>query len=98
MELDEEGMIWEATHKAGLPDSKVIRASQMTSQRLAEENHKRAPTESEIPKHLQDFGDVFVKESFDELPNRKVWDHAIELEPGSKPYVTIRSLPNPILI
>jgi len=23
--------------------------------------------------------------SFDAFPNRKVWDHAIELEPGSKP-------------
>ena len=29
--------------------------------------------------------DVFLKESFDALPNQKVWDHAIDLEPGSKP-------------
>ena len=42
-------------------------------------------TETEIPKHLRDFGDVFLKESFDALPNRKIWDHAIELELGSKP-------------
>ena len=85
MELDKEGMILEATHEAELPDSKVIRASQMTSQRLTEENHKRAPTKSGIPEHLQDFRDVFVKESFNELPNQKVWDHAIKLEPGLKP-------------
>ena len=29
--------------------------------------------------------DVFSKESFDALPNWKVWDHTIDLEPGSKP-------------
>jgi len=29
---------------------------------------------------------VFSKESFDRLPDRKPWDHAIELKPGSEPY------------
>ena len=38
-----------------------------------------------IPDYLRDFENVFSKESFDALPERKVWDHAIELEPGSKP-------------
>jgi len=28
---------------------------------------------------------MYSKESFDALPNRKIWDHAIELELGSKP-------------
>ena len=42
-------------------------------------------TETKIPEHLRDFGDIFLKESFDALPNRQVWDHAIELEIGSKP-------------
>ena len=69
LELDEEGMVWEASHEAELPNSEDIRASQMTSQRLTEENHKQAPTETEVPEHLQDFEDVFAKESFDELPN-----------------------------
>ena len=69
LELHKEGMGWEAIHEAELPDSEDIRASQTTSQRLAEEIHKRAPTETEVPKHLQDFGDVFAKESFDELLN-----------------------------
>jgi len=54
-------------------------------QRLAEAHQKTAGTETEIPKHLRDFGNVFSKELFDALPNRKIWDHAIELELGSKP-------------
>ena len=29
--------------------------------------------------------DVFSKKSFNVLPEQKVWDHAIELAPGSKP-------------
>ena len=39
----------------------------------------------EILDYLQEFEDVFSKKSFDALPEQKVWDHAIELEPGSKP-------------
>ena len=50
--LDEEEVIWEAIQGTGVPDSKDIRASQTTSQRLAEANHKRAPTEAEVPEHL----------------------------------------------
>ena len=32
-----------------------------------------------VPKPYQEFKDIFAKESFDELPDRKKWDHAIEL-------------------
>ena len=38
-----------------------------------------------IPHYLRDFEEVFAKESFDSLPEKYSWDHAIELEPGSKP-------------
>ncbi|GLB45965.1 putative retrotransposable element tf2 155 kda protein type 1-like [Lyophyllum shimeji] len=38
-----------------------------------------------VPDYLHDFEDVFSKAAFDELPERKQWDHAIELEPGSMP-------------
>jgi hypothetical protein len=50
-----------------------------------EASQKHTKAESEIPEYLQDFEDVFAKESFYALPVWKVWDHAIELEPGSKP-------------
>ena len=62
----------------------MIHTSQMTSQRLAEAHQKSLPTETAIPTYLQGFRDVFSKESFDALPDRKVWDHMIDLEPGSK--------------
>jgi hypothetical protein len=32
-----------------------------------------------------DFSDVFAQESFDSLPDRRMWDHAIELVPDMKP-------------
>jgi len=63
----------------------MIRASRTTSQRLAEAHQKSLPIEAAIPTYLQGFQDVFSKESFNALPNRKVWDHAIDLKPGSKP-------------
>ena len=42
-------------------------------------------TKVKIPEYLQEFENVFSKEMFDTLPPQKPWDHAIELEPGSKP-------------
>ena len=41
-----------------------------------------------IPEPYLGFRDVFSKESFDKLPERKQWDHAIDLVPGSKPFST----------
>ena len=39
-----------------------------------------------LPKPYLSFRDVFSKESFDELPERKQWDHAIDLKPESQPF------------
>jgi hypothetical protein len=41
-------------------------------------------TEEKIPEQYREYVKVFAKESFDALPDRKPWDHAIELKPGSK--------------
>lgn len=37
-----------------------------------------------IPKHYHSFHNLFAKENFDELPERKPWDHTIELVPNTK--------------
>ena len=39
---------------------------------------------SSVPDYLKTFGQVFSEEGFAKLPNRKPWDHAIELVPGAK--------------
>jgi hypothetical protein len=52
-------------------------------QRLAEAFTKNADEKSfrdVIPESLHEFGEVFAKESFDSLPERRKWDHVIELE------------------
>jgi hypothetical protein len=62
-------------------------ATQNISQRLAEVFHKNSETKSfrdSAPDYLHDFEDVFSKTSFDELPARKPWDHAIELIPDAQ--------------
>ena len=49
--------------------------------------------EESVPEHyLRDFRGVFEKKDFDKLPERKKWDHAIELKPGAEP-VKGRTLP-----
>ena len=39
----------------------------------------------QLPTYLHDFEDLFAKSSFDQLPDRKIWDHAIKLIPDAKP-------------
>ena len=60
-----------------------IRATSTVSQRLAEAFAKNADVKSfcdVVPESLHEFGEVFAKESFDSLPERRKWDHVIELE------------------
>jgi hypothetical protein len=68
--------------------AEFVQASSTTSQRLSEAFIKNSgPPKSfreSVPKAFHDFEDIFSKESFDELPERKPWDHAIELELGAK--------------
>ncbi|GLB43461.1 putative retrotransposable element tf2 155 kda protein type 1-like [Lyophyllum shimeji] len=84
----EEGDRLLATTLFGYPTAEEIRASQTTSQRLAEAFARNSTPKSfcdAVPDHLHDFEDVFSKAAFDELPECKQWDHIIELEPGSTP-------------
>src|SRR5258708_7139156 len=63
-----------------------ICATSTPSQRLAEEARAQRvrPPEGAIPKHYEDFADIFSEEAFAHLPPRKAWDHAIELHPDAK--------------
>lgn len=69
------------------PEEEFIRASTTTSQRLAEAHAKHTAHDAKdgLPEHFYEFADVFSKTSFDVLPDRKPWDHAIELVAGAKP-------------
>ncbi len=39
--------------------------------------------EEMVPEWCRDFNDLFDKDNFDELPEPKMWDHAIELTPNA---------------
>ncbi|SJL08342.1 uncharacterized protein ARMOST_11705 [Armillaria ostoyae] len=54
---------------------------------LAAAAHAEKPTKTfkeMVPNDYRSFRDLFSKENFDELPERKPWDHAIELIPNAK--------------
>src|SRR5258707_813653 len=64
-----------------------IRATDTPSQRLAQEVQKAEvsqPLEDMVLAQYHDFRDIFSKEAFDGLPPQKVWDHAIDLSPGTE--------------
>jgi hypothetical protein len=92
-DLEEGDRVW-ATGL--LPEIQYVQATSTISQRLAESFSKHTelkptlPTggmgsSSSIPDYVKMFGQVFSEEGFAKLPNRKPWDHAIELVPSAQP-------------
>jgi len=68
-------------------EEQYIGAMDTPSQQLAQEAQKAEesqPLKDMVPVQYCDFGDVFSKETFDELPPWKEWDHAIDLTPGAE--------------
>ena len=66
-------------------EAEFIQATQTTSYQLTEAAQKNIRVQVKIPEYLREFEDVFAKDYFDTLPDRKVWDHAIELMPRLTP-------------
>ncbi|CAK5266804.1 unnamed protein product [Mycena citricolor] len=63
-----------------------LQLKETPAQKFAEkaEKEKERMTKGKIPTQYREFVRVFAKESFNLLPDRRTWDHAIELKPGSK--------------
>ena len=78
-EYEEGDHVWAASIP---PAPEYICATASVSQWLAEAFQKNSlpqDYEKHIPEHLRGFYDVFSKDSFNELPESKPWDHTIEL-------------------
>jgi len=76
--LEEGNRVW----ATGLfPQAEQIRANATVSQRLAEgfRQNSQSTDDGHIPPHFREFHSVFSKDSFDELPASKPWDHTVEL-------------------
>ena len=87
------GLTKHENHLAGAKreDLEWISATSMVSMRLAEvARDPDAPMQLKdvVPGPYQTYQDVFSKESFDELLERRQWDHAIELIPDAQPFST----------
>ena len=51
---------------------------------IAEASQVNWTWEEIVPKEYLPYKEVFEKKTFNELPPRRPWDHAIQLIPGSK--------------
>ncbi|KAF8697560.1 hypothetical protein AX14_001336 [Amanita brunnescens Koide BX004] len=67
------------------PGTIHVRSKATTSTLITEKNQVKRTIEEIIPKHYLPYRGVFEKKTFNEMPPRQIWDHAIELIPGSKP-------------
>jgi predicted aspartyl protease len=92
-DLEEGDRVW-ATRL--LPKAEYVQATSTISQRLAETFAKNTEphltlltggsgSKNPVLDYVKMFGQVFSEEGFAKLPNRKPWDHAIELIPGAQP-------------
>jgi len=82
--LEEGNRVW----ATGLfLQAEQIRATATVSQRLVEgfRQNSQSTDDERIPPHLREFHSVFSKDSFDELPASKPWDHAVELVTDAMP-------------
>ena len=61
-----------------------IRAKSNFATDIAEANQEKRTWEEIVPKHYLPYKEVFEKQTFDQLPLRQPWDHAIELIPNAK--------------
>jgi hypothetical protein len=81
-------------------DTEHLRTMGSVATKLAAAAHKAkgAKTlEESIPTHyLEEFQGVFEKKDFDKFPERRKWDHTIELKPSAEP-VKGRSIPGFVL-
>lgn len=65
-----------------------VRATSTHSLAIAQEQAKSKKEQTfskQVPKAYHDFRDLFDKDDSDKLPERRPWDHVIELVPGAKP-------------
>ena len=58
----------------------------MSLAEAAKEDTPTAKLKEMLPNPYLGFQDMFSKESFNALPERKQWDHAIDLKPESQPF------------
>ena len=72
-------------------DVETICATYTISQHITEEEEhvKKLKANTPIPdRYIKYFGPIFEKSSFDTLPPRRKWDHAIELKDDSTPFTS----------
>jgi hypothetical protein len=78
-------MDWDGYIKEG---STHIRATSTHSSAIAQEQAKEKKEQTfaeRVPHVYHDFRDLFDKDDFDKLPDRRPWDHVIELIKGARP-------------
>ena len=80
--LLEEGERLLAVHLG--PEEINIRTKMTYSTEIASAKKDTRTIEEILPKHCHLYGDVFEKQTFNELPPQRPWDHAIELVEGVK--------------
>jgi hypothetical protein len=79
-------MDWHEYKKQGRLQHIRFTGTTSTDLAIAEAQKKpKLPFEKIVPNYYHEFKDIFAKEEFDALPERRPWDHAIELVPNARP-------------
>ncbi|SJL04863.1 uncharacterized protein ARMOST_08234 [Armillaria ostoyae] len=94
-ELEEGDTILAVDFEEAIEICAIHKANELAAK--AAEGKEEKTFEQMIPESYRNFKDLFNKESFDELPAQKPWDHAIELVPNAKNTLDCKVYPlNPV--
>ena len=85
-------MDWNLEMQSTMPCSFPLSGKNITSGQCpittvaqeAQKAEESQPLKDMVPVQYCNFGDIFSKEAFNELPPWKAWDHAIDLTPGAE--------------
>ncbi|SJL06708.1 uncharacterized protein ARMOST_10050 [Armillaria ostoyae] len=94
-ELEEGETILSVDFEEAIEIRAIHKANELAAK--ANEGKEKKTFEQMVPESYRDFKDLFTKENFDDLPVRKLWDHAIELIPNAKNTLDCKVYPlNPV--
>ncbi|SJL04179.1 uncharacterized protein ARMOST_07539 [Armillaria ostoyae] len=81
-ELEEGDTILAIDFEEAIEIHAIHKANELAAK--ANEGKEKKTFKQMVPEPYRDFEDLFAKESFDDLPAHKPWDHTIKLVPNAK--------------
>jgi RNase H-like domain found in reverse transcriptase/Reverse transcriptase (RNA-dependent DNA polymerase)/Retroviral aspartyl protease len=76
-----------------IPELRIFATTNFATEIAIENAGVQKAFEEAVPNEYHSYRDVFEEKAFQKLPNRRPWDHAIEIIPGVEPHKLTKAYP-----